>query len=89
MAAYHAALEERTRQRMPLQWAATQNNLAIVLQTLGERMKDRALLERAWEAAMGARSVYVDEAGQAWRAAGLNERLATIDKLHFQLRAGP
>ncbi len=35
--AYHAALEERTRERVPLDWAATQINLGNALATLGER----------------------------------------------------
>ena len=36
VAAYRAALEERTRERVPLQWARTQMNLGIALTTLGE-----------------------------------------------------
>ena len=35
--AYRAALEERTRERVPLEWAATQNNLGNALRILGER----------------------------------------------------
>ena len=31
VAAYRAALEERTRERVPLDWAATQNNLGNAL----------------------------------------------------------
>jgi hypothetical protein len=31
------ALEERTRERVPLDWAMTQNNLGNALLTLGER----------------------------------------------------
>ena len=34
---YRAALEERTRDRVPLDWAMTQNNLGTALETLGER----------------------------------------------------
>jgi tetratricopeptide (TPR) repeat protein len=45
--AYHAALQERTRERVPLQWAATQNNLGIVLATLGERESGTKRLEEA------------------------------------------
>jgi tetratricopeptide (TPR) repeat protein len=33
---YHAALEERTRERSPLDWALTQNNLGTTLARLGE-----------------------------------------------------
>jgi hypothetical protein len=39
--------EERTRARVPLQWATTQNNLGCALQTLGERESGTARLERA------------------------------------------
>ena len=40
VAAYRAALEERTRERVPLQWAMTQNNLGNALSSArraGER----------------------------------------------------
>jgi exonuclease VII small subunit len=35
--AYHAALEEYTRERMPLQWAETHNNLDTVKKLIDER----------------------------------------------------
>ena len=47
VAAYHAALEERTRDRVPLDWAATQANLANALGKLGERESGTAHLEEA------------------------------------------
>ena len=47
MAAYRAALEERTRERVPLDWATTQNNLGTALRTLGERESGTARLEEA------------------------------------------
>ena len=37
MAAYYLALQERTREHVPLDWAATQNNLGTALLMLGER----------------------------------------------------
>ena len=37
VAAYRAALEERTRERVPPDWAMTQNNLGDALSRLGER----------------------------------------------------
>jgi tetratricopeptide (TPR) repeat protein len=49
-----AALEERTRDRAPLQWAATQNNLGTVLQTLGERENGTGKLTEAVAAYRGA-----------------------------------
>ncbi len=47
VAAYRAALEENTRARVPLDWAATQMNLGNALQTLGERESGTARLEEA------------------------------------------
>src|SRR5258708_40043394 len=50
VAAFRAALEERTRERVPLDWAATQNNLGTVLRILGERESSTARLMRLREA---------------------------------------
>ena len=47
MAAYREALEERTRERVPLDWAATQNNLGNALRALGERESGTRRLEEA------------------------------------------
>ncbi len=47
VAAYRSALEERTRERVPLDWAATQNNLGNPLWKLGERESGTARLEEA------------------------------------------
>ena len=47
VAAYRAALEERTRARVPLDWAMTQNNLGNALKVLGERESGTARLEEA------------------------------------------
>ena len=45
--AFRLALEEWTRERVPLHWAATQNNLGVALATLGERESGTARLEEA------------------------------------------
>jgi tetratricopeptide (TPR) repeat protein len=45
--AYRVALEERTRDRVPLDWAETQNNLGNALAMLGERERDTARLTEA------------------------------------------
>ena len=50
MQAYRAALEERTRERVPLDWAATQNNLGLALWTLGERESGTTRIEEAVQA---------------------------------------
>ena len=47
VAAYRAALEERTRDRVPLEWATTQSNLGDALRVLGERESGTARLEEA------------------------------------------
>jgi tetratricopeptide (TPR) repeat protein len=47
VAAYRASLEERTRERAPLEWAMTQYNLGNALETLGERESGTARLEEA------------------------------------------
>jgi tetratricopeptide (TPR) repeat protein len=47
VAAYREALKEWTRERVPLQWALTQNNLGNVLRALGERESGAARLEEA------------------------------------------
>jgi tetratricopeptide (TPR) repeat protein len=47
IAAYRAALEERTRERVPVDWATTQNNLGGALSALAEREGDTARWEDA------------------------------------------
>ncbi len=47
LSAFRAALEERTRERAPLDWAMTQNNLGNALEELGTREKGTARLEEA------------------------------------------
>src|SRR5512147_1054792 len=44
---YRAALQEWTRERVPLDWAMTQNNLGKALETLGERESGTTRLEEA------------------------------------------
>jgi len=45
--AYREALKERTRDKVPLEWATTQNNLGIALKSLGERESGTARLDQA------------------------------------------
>ena len=47
IAAYRAALEERTQERVPLDWAMTQNNLGNALRGLGLMRGSEALIEEA------------------------------------------
>ena len=45
--AYTEALKERTRERVPLDWASTQSNLGAALTTLGERERGTERLKQA------------------------------------------
>jgi tetratricopeptide (TPR) repeat protein len=47
VAAFQNALAERTRERVPQEWAMTQNNLGAALQSLGKRQEDPLLLEKS------------------------------------------
>ena len=69
VAAYHAALEEYSRDRAPHQWALTQNNLGSALQTLGKRESDTGRLEEAVAAYRAALEEYIrDRAPLQWAA---------------------
>src|SRR6266850_3419922 len=50
VAAYHTAVRERARDRVPLQWAETQNNLGNALKALGERESGESGIVRLQEA---------------------------------------
>jgi hypothetical protein len=83
MAAYREALKEYTRERVPLDWARTQNNLGAALGTLGKREAGTKRLEEAAKAyrtalgvfRAGAASYYVQVTEE-----NLNRVLAKIKK---------
>lgn len=56
--AYMAALEEWTRERVPLDWATTQNNLGEALRILGERESGTRRLEEAVAAYRAALEIF-------------------------------
>ena len=58
VAAYRAALEERTRDRLPLGWAETQQGLANALAALAMRQQNAARMEEALMSMFGAVEVY-------------------------------
>ena len=58
MAAYRAALEVNTRERVPLNWAGMQNNLGNALAALGKRQKNAARMEEALTCMRSAVEVY-------------------------------
>ena len=67
VAAHRVALEERMRERVPLDWAATQNNLSGALQTLGERESGTA---RLLEAVVAYRAALEEWTRSAYRSTG-------------------
>jgi hypothetical protein len=76
-------LEERTRERVPLDWATTQNNLGTALSSLGERESGTARLEEAVTAYVNALEVFrVSEADHYKKIAesGLERVRALIAK---------
>jgi hypothetical protein len=72
------ALQERTRERVPLDWAMTQNNLGLALAKLGERTHDRAKLEEARKVVNAAFEVFM-HAGQEHHRRYFEDRLREID----------
>jgi hypothetical protein len=78
VAAYRLALQERTRERVPLQWATTQTNLGTAFLRLGERTHDRAKLEEARKAVNAAFEVFM-QAGQEHYRPYFEDRLQAID----------
>ena len=58
MVAYLLALEEQTRDRVPLDWAVTQNGLGDAFRLLGERESNPTRLEEAVAAYSSAIAIY-------------------------------
>ena len=82
VAAYRAALEERTRERVPLDWAVTQNNLGTALTRLGERESGTARLEEA----VGAYRAALEE-GRASGCRSTGRRRRTTSATRFRSSA--
>ncbi|QLP98789.1 MAG: tetratricopeptide repeat protein [Rhodoblastus sp.] len=80
VAAYSAALEERTRERVPLEWAMTQNNLGAALRALGERESSNERLEQAVAAFRAALEEFTPEAAH-YHHAGATQNLAGAQAL--------
>jgi hypothetical protein len=73
-----ALLKLRTRERVPLQWATTQNNLGIALDLLAVLNRDRAKLEEAPKAVKAAFEVFM-QAGQENYRRYFEDSLRKID----------
>ena len=80
MTAYGQALKERTRERVPLDWAATQNNLGTALWALGEHQQDLAVLQAAQGHLQAALAVY-EEAGAEYYVQMSRDNLQKLRKL--------
>jgi tetratricopeptide (TPR) repeat protein len=81
VAAYRATLEEYARERVPLDWAATQNNLGNALWRLGERESGTARLEEAVVAYRAALEEYTRECAPLEWAATRNNLGAVFQTL--------
>jgi hypothetical protein len=66
VAAYGAALEEWTRERVPLEFAATHMNLSNALEALAERQKSAKLMEEAVLSMRDAVEVYQQARSGYW-----------------------
>ena len=79
MEAYRAALEERRRDRVPLDWANTQYNLSLVELALFDKTQDPTHLEQAEAHVQAAREVFV-EANTPHYIALADDQLAQINR---------
>jgi hypothetical protein len=78
---------ERTRARVPLDWAQTQNNLGLALWSLGERESGTARLEEAVAAYRDALSIF-ESAAAVYFAQVTHRNLARAEALLIQRRKG-
>jgi hypothetical protein len=74
VAGYRDALKERTRERVPLQWAMTHNNLGAALSMLGERESGTQRLEKAVAAYRAALEVF-EAAGASYYISMVRDNL--------------
>ena len=79
MQAYRAALEVRTRKRVPPDWASTQTNLGSALAALGERETGTERFEQAVHAHRSALVVFtVEDLPQYHKIAQDNLQIALL-----------
>ena len=88
MEAYRAALEVRTRERVPFDWAMTQNNLGNALRILGERETGTERLELAVEAYQAALEEFTAEGAPYYRDIAQSNLARTREMLR-ERRAKP
>jgi hypothetical protein len=85
VAAYREALKERTRQRVPLQWATSFGNQGVALMLLAERRRDAAIAETALSQINAAFETMRD-GGDAVRAAYYERQLFGAHAIVTRLR---
>jgi hypothetical protein len=85
LAAYREALKERTRERVPLQWAMSFGNQGVVLLLLAQRRGDAAMAETALSQINEAFETMRD-GGDARQAAYFEARLPRARDLVARLR---
>jgi len=78
VAAYLAALEERSRERAPLQWAISQQSLSNALTLLAAGTRERALLVGALDRMRDAAEVYREGGNSYWLPIA-EKRIAEIE----------
>jgi hypothetical protein len=83
VAAYRAALQERTQSGVPLDWAATQNNLGVALRDLGQRTRDTSKLCQALGDHVSAWQVWFGAAPHYASIAAGNAK-ADMDAIHTE-----
>ena len=81
VATYRAALKERTRDRVPLDWAATENNLGLALATLGAREGGTLHLEEA----VAAWEVCLTVVASAWPQDWVQEVNSHVDRARAEI----
>jgi hypothetical protein len=83
--AYRAALEELTRERVPLDWAASLGNQGVVMMRIAERTNDGALAETAVVQIAAAYETQRD-GGPAQSAAYYEEQLPKAQAIRDRLK---
>jgi hypothetical protein len=87
VAAFREALKEWTRERVPLDWAMTQNNLGTALSALGGRESGTAHLEEAVVAYEAALEIF-EQAEASYYVEVTKSNLAHAQDLLEQRRRG-
>ncbi len=76
--AYRSALEVRTSDAMPLDWAETQDHLSLTLANLGKAISDVGKVREAIEAATRARVFYAKN-GPQQNARGMEAHIKRLE----------